>query len=406
MKILVINGDCLQVNSSANLCHLAYLRGFLEAGHEVTLLSADGRDYVLDPAMKIPAEVKCISFYSVSLYEKMSLRKRAAAQAADGQAGASSEATPSFKQKTLGKLKYLVLSLYGAHGINAPFVRKAKRFSAEKEFDYVISLSHPPASHLLAYKLLSSGHVRSHHWIQIWEDPWYSDAYGINRKASVFRGEKRLLSVAERICYVSPLTLENQKKLFPESAHKMFWQPLPSYYTPSAGADGKADRQLFGYFGAYSPEARNLAPFYEAAKETGIRVNICGEPSNLFQATDNIRIYPRLPLNELRPFEEETGVLVFLCNRAGGQIPGKLYQYAATDKTILFILDGSEEEKQVLRDYFTPYQRFVFCENDAEDIAISIRKICAGELGEVKNRRLTEFEPKKIVRKILEEGAQ
>ena len=48
MKILVINGNCIQVNSSANLCHLSYIRGLIDAGHEVTLLSADGRDYILD----------------------------------------------------------------------------------------------------------------------------------------------------------------------------------------------------------------------------------------------------------------------------------------------------------------------------------------------------------------------
>lgn len=57
MKILVINGECIQTNTSANLCHLAYIRGLLQAGHEVTLLSADGRDYTLDPAMQIPSQV-------------------------------------------------------------------------------------------------------------------------------------------------------------------------------------------------------------------------------------------------------------------------------------------------------------------------------------------------------------
>ena len=57
MKILVINGECIQTNTSANLCHLAYIRGLLSAGHDVTLLSADGRDYVLDPSMVISKEI-------------------------------------------------------------------------------------------------------------------------------------------------------------------------------------------------------------------------------------------------------------------------------------------------------------------------------------------------------------
>ena len=76
MNILVINGDCIQTNSSANLCHLAYIRGLLEAGYQVTLLSADGRDYKIDSSMKIPDEVTTYTIYGVSLYEKMSLKKR------------------------------------------------------------------------------------------------------------------------------------------------------------------------------------------------------------------------------------------------------------------------------------------------------------------------------------------
>ena len=82
MKILVINGDCIQTNTSANLCHLAYIRGLLDAGHEVTLLSADGRDYKLDESMVIPEQVKQHTYYGVSFYEKLSLRKQAGAPAA------------------------------------------------------------------------------------------------------------------------------------------------------------------------------------------------------------------------------------------------------------------------------------------------------------------------------------
>ncbi len=45
MKVLVINGDCVTRNSSANLCHMAYIRGLVNLGYEVTLLSADPKEY-------------------------------------------------------------------------------------------------------------------------------------------------------------------------------------------------------------------------------------------------------------------------------------------------------------------------------------------------------------------------
>ena len=183
----------------------------------------------------------------------------------------------------------------------------------------------------------------------------------------------------------------------------MCWQPLPAYYTaPTAGIG--ADPKIFGYFGDYSLPARDLRPFYEAAGICGVSVNICGSTNLALESTDRIRIRPRLPLGELKPIEDRTGVLVFLCNRIGGQIPGKIYQYSATDRTILFILDGTEEEQKAIRGFFEPFHRYVFCENTAEDISRAIRGIVSGAFGEIGNEPLTDFEPRKIVERILEEG--
>lgn len=411
MKILVVNADCITVNSSANLCHLAYLNGLVNCGHEVTLLSADGRDYHQDPSMKIPDGVQSHTYYGVSLYEKLSMKKASGGAAAAGSGSGNPGTTPSKRNvKSLLKdaarsAKKAVMSLYGIHGIYSTFVRKASAFRSDVDFDCMISLSTPVASHLLAYKLLHSGHVKSKQWIQIWEDPWYSDAYGFNRKPEVFREEKRLLSFAEKVCYVSPLTLQNQKRLYPESAHKMFWQPLPFYYKAEKTETLSYTKNCYGYFGDYAPVARNLELFYEAAVETGIEVNICGNPANLFASTEHIHIHPRLPLDKLKPIEDRTNVLIFLCNRRGGQIPGKIYQYAATDKTILFILDGTPEEQQVLQEYFGRFNRFVFCQNTQEDIARAIRMIESGDLGGVENRPLGEFDPKITIENILRAGS-
>lgn len=403
MKILVINGDCIQKNSSANLCHLAYIQGMTDAGHEVTLLSADGRDYVLDSAMCIPENVKSYTYYGVSLYEKLSLKKRAMTEqpAATGGNEEKQSEKKSWKQKALERAKSFVLSLYGVHGVYATFVRKAQKFRMEEEFDYIVSISTPVTSHLLTHNLIKAGHIKGKHWIQIWEDPWYSDAYGFNNKEKIRKEEKRLLSFAEKVCYVSPLTLRNQQQIYPESAHKMFWQPLPYYYKNDA-ATTKQMKNVYGYFGDYAPVARNLSPFYEAAKECKVEVNICGNPSNLFEPTNQIHIYPRLSLDKLKPVEDASNVLIFLCNRKGGQIPGKIYQYSATDKIILFIMDGTEEEQEVLREYFGKFNRFIFCKNNKQDIMNAISRIEDGKFGDVENRPIDEFEPAKIMGHILD----
>ena len=405
MNILVINGDCIQTNSSANLCHLAYIRGLLAARHKVTLLSADGRDYKIDPAMEIPEQVVQYTIYGVSIYEKLSLKKKAtSAPILAGSDTTITPASPHVMHKAINKAKSAVLSLYGVHGIYATFVRKAQKFKSDEIFDYIISISTPVTSHLLTHNLLKAGHIKGEHWIQIWEDPWYSDAYGFNGKEKIHQEEQRLLSFAEKVCYVSPLTLENQKRLYPESAQKMFWQPLPFYYKSETGNELPFGHNRYGYFGDYVPAARDLKPFYEAAKETGIEVNICGNPCNLFQSTTQIHIHPRLPLHELKPIEDSTNVLIFLCNRKGGQIPGKIYQYSATNKTILFIMDGTEEEQLVLKEYFGKFNRYVFCQNTVADIARAIGRIESGNLGEVRNVPLDDFDPVRTITNILEAG--
>lgn len=402
MNILVVNGAYIQMNSSANLCHLAYIRGLIDAGHRVTLLSADGRDQPADSGLKIPDEVVQHTYYGVSLYEKLSYLKRSGqAETRPAAAANDSPVCGSVRKRLFTKAKRSVLALYGVHGVYAKFVQKAKRFRSDDEYDFVLSLSTPVTSHLLAHKLLRAGHIRARHWIQIWEDPWYSDAYGFNGKDKVYREEKRLLSFAERVCYVSPLTLKNQQKLFPEYAEKMYWQPLPYYYAQKR-IHRTFETDVYGYFGDYSPAARNLEPFYTAAKNAGIEVNICGNPSSLFPPTDNIHVHARLPLKELAPIEDATNILVFLCNRGGGQIPGKIYQYSGTNKTILFILDGTEDEKTALREYFEPFNRYVFCDNTQESIFDAIQRIQRGELGEIQNEPVAWFEPEATVRRILE----
>lgn len=402
MNVLVINGYCLSVNSSANLCHLAYLQGLVDAGAHVSSLSIDPADYPADLSMKIPDKIDCQYIRAISLYERLSRFKKGISSVDEQNTEETIAASGRSPHGLLQSIKNRIRALYGPYGIDKIFYQKCKRFSCSKSFDLVISISHPPVSHLAAYMLLKTSRIKAKHWIQIWEDPWYSDVYGFNSQERVRLEEKRLLLLAEKVCYVSPLTLLNQQKLFPESAEKMFWMPLPAYYKDATPVHKTSGRNIYGYFGDYAPAARDLEPFYTAADKARVEVNICGNPSNLFHSTDKIHIHPRLPLAELKPIEDNTNVLVFLCNRQGGQIPGKIYQYSATDKTILFILDGTDDEQDMLKDYFGKFNRYVFCQNTVEDITCAIRQIESGDIGSVRNVPLDDFEPAKIVKSILE----
>lgn len=406
MNVLVIVGNDLTVNSSANLCHISYIKGLLDNDCYVDLL-VEGKDIKKEQiGFGGYDNLNVYSYPLKSTYEKISNIIRKKNKVSTNTEVKSSNNTNTFSEKSmLIKIKKFIHGLYGPYEVYISWKKKAIHFKSTKVYDIVISLAFPPVSHLLAYELINKRHINAKRWIQIWEDPWCQDLnfISLRDKKAVNKAkneEDKLLKLANEVLYVSPITLENQRKLFYESAHKMRWEPVPTYYVNDK-LSRSTGKNIFGYFGDYSSKIRNLKPFYEATKNMNSFVNICGWSDNMFDSVGNITVRPRISLDKLKPIEDETNVLVFLCNLHGGQIPGKIYQYSATYKTILFILDGTEEEKRVIKNYFSKFNRYVFCENTIEDISRAIQSIENGDLQGIENKCLDCFTPKRIVSRII-----
>ena len=64
--------------------------------------------------------------------------------------------------------------------------------------NYLFVMAHPDDEILgaggMIYNLIKRGNVKTKKWIQIWEDPWYSDVYGFNGNKRIYQEEKKLLS--------------------------------------------------------------------------------------------------------------------------------------------------------------------------------------------------------------------
>ena len=401
MNILVINGDCVLTNTSANLCHLAYIRGLVAAGHKVTLICADSKGHKVDPSMIIPDSVKVITFECMTIYEKLALMKRSGYSRSEIGEQRANTGRKTIKSKLINAAKSMVRYYYGPHSIYGKFAKVAQKYRSNKEYDVVLSLATPASSHLLTYYLIKKKHINTKKWIQIWEDPWYL-GIDVSSNKQIRKAEEKLLRVAEKVCYVSPITLMYQQREFSDYAYKMYWKPLPHYYQSEIIASNVNNKNVYGYFGEYSPNSRNLKPFYEAAIEEKIEVNICGNPYGLLKETELIHIYRRMSLGKLKPLEDNTSVLIFLCNIRGGQIPGKIYQYSATYKTILFILDGTNEEKKAIREYFEKYKRYVFCDNNVDSIRRAIRLIEGNELIGISSQPVDAFRPERIIEEIID----
>lgn len=402
MQILVITGCNLRFNFSAGLSHAAYIRGLIALGNEVDLLCYSDEDVEIDEGIELPNIRNTFGYYSVSKYEKMAKKKHDAKEKNDSIKETKSAANLNIKTKTLRKAKRIIRTvLYGTYGTYKTWYNHAKRFCANIEYDIVISMSDPPISHKMADSLIKKHHIIAKRWIQLWEDPWALDLAHEDEMKFYMKQESKLLDAGEEIVYVTPVTLLHQQELFSGNRDKMRWCPLAAYYQAEIIDYSNYTINCYGYFGDYSPDIRNLEPFYNVAVEKNLNVDICGSPSDLFSSKNNVKIYPRLPLGELKVHENKANVVICLFNLGGGQIPGKIYQLAATNKTILAILDGPEDEQKIIRDFFEKYNRFVFCQNNEQSISEAIYKIENNDLGGISNEPIDDFSVEKVAKMLL-----
>lgn len=263
-------------------------------------------------------------------------------------------------------------------------------------YDVIISVSDPKTSHIAVIKLIKQG-LKYKKWIQYWGDPMTLDITNksLYPKSLIKKMEKDIISNADKIIYVSPFTLNEQKKLFPKRATKMSFLPVP-YIEEKIYKYTENENFIIGYFGAYYSHIRDIKPLYEAVSELedSTFLNIVGDTDIELKKTNNIKIYPR---GDISSFEKTADLLVCILNKNGSQIPGKLYHYAATNKPILVLLDGENKEK--MSKYLKSFSRYIISENNKESIINAINKLR-------ENYKLYEpcksFNPVSIAQRFLE----
>ena len=270
-------------------------------------------------------------------------------------------------------------------------------------YDIIISASDPKSSHLIVEKIFMKNSSIKAKWVQYWGDPMFND---ITRKRDwrdslVKYTEKKLLQEADKIVYASPLTLKIQKDTYPYFARKMDYANQVFLNIISTGNKPKSrglNKIQFGYFGTYYSKYRNIICLYNAALHSEYNLNICGPSDLKLESTNNIKVYGMVPYNEATRMEENSDILVTICNSSGTQIPGKIYYCSGYNKPIIVILDG--EHKEELKDYFETFNRYILCDNDSDSI-LKAFEIATNELQineRIFNKQLT---PRYIGSKIL-----
>ena len=404
MNILVIIGSDLNLNSSANLCHIAYLNGFDLNKDKLTVLTVEHENSLNENTMLPSKNVNYIFYKKGNFIDHLSafvkntfFKSNASDVVYQKDYKVKKEGNVNTKESFLKNIKKLLMN--DIYYVEWSWIKRASKFKSKEVYDVVISLSTPHSSHKVACNLIEKKHINYKRYVQIWEDPWTGDLFFNQENRAKFENEENsLLSYATDIYYVSPVTYEYQKKKFYNFSNKMKWMPLPYYYVDDH--DQNFSQCNFGYFGDFYPHVRNIEPLYNSFVSLKYPLVICGNPEGYLKSNDNISIYGRMPVEELKKYEDNTNVLVFVCNLYGGQIPGKIYQYSGTKKKILFILDGKKEEIKQIKDYFERFNRYYFCENNEESISNAINRIVENN-DNVSSEIIEYFSPKKIVNNIL-----
>lgn len=391
------------------MSHNGYVKGLLDCGCEVDIIMAKDSWGAEDKALLKWEGAHYYEFESTSFSDKLRKWIRKGENATLSKTSEKKENYINIHSKSnlissfglrewCKKLFYYLFKPDSIYPLSHTWLKEAQKFNNTEMYDLVISNSSPSASHRLVIYLSEYTHVHYKRWIQIWEDPWFYDLYS-GYDELIKKEEHFLLRKATEIYYVSPLTLMYQQKYFPDCAKKMKCVPLPFFEINSVkDAEREVQHNSFGYFGDYYSVTRNLVPFYHALQRIDCRGYIYGDTDIDLASTEKIKVEGRVTLDILSEIQSKVHVLVHLCNLRGGQIPGKIYHYSATDKPILFILDGTENEQQKIIEFFSPFNRYVFCENNEEDIYRAMLSIINDN---IVYSSVKEFSPKEVVSKVL-----
>ena len=277
----------------------------------------------------------------------------------------------NLKSKWIGKLH----SHFDVLDTSRGYLKFIKDLVLPDEFyDVVLSLSDPKVSHIYTWELIRLKKIRYGRWIQHWGDPITGDFtrhYWLPEWVIRWY-ERSIIRKADKSVYVTPFTFEMERKEHPLLSHQIAFAPLPAEMLPIVDCSNSDDLRL-SYLGDYHPMIRNLKPLYDAcANRNGIKLTIAGHGPQYPQC-DNITILPRIPQQQAQQIENDSDVIVCVCNLTGTMIPGKITYKASTNKHILVAIE--DDNYEAMKAYLESYNRYILCRNTAESISDALNKL-------------------------------
>lgn len=394
MRILYITTSLLR-NESASIRNVSLINGLIENGCNITVLTLDfpkeSEDNFLRQQIKKEVVINKIQIPTFNRMMKILHDKN------DERPDSRCNLRQIILQKIKAKIKpFIFFPDTLCEGIkNADSIK-----ISHNEYDYIISSSDSKTSHFIAKNIIKNNKLDTP-WIQIWGDPWAKDIglvdlnYFLKRK--IMNAEKELLNKANKVFYVSELTANDIKKMFPNLKNKVKFL-LRSYLQKIEKASLTKDNYIFSYTGSIIN--RNLTTLVNSVSEYNtnhkkrIELQFYGVNSGeikQFSQLDFIKVFPRVSFEKVLEIYKNSDVLVYVDNlRDTTQIPGKIYDYFGTDKVILGLY-----ENENIKQFLEKFNRVELYSNNKEfNLENIISKIGT-------QKPLEEFSPKYVACEFL-----
>lgn len=394
MKILIIIGENINSNSSTNIFNRQIINYLSKSNEIFVIMAGCNQTYEKN-------NITFVEYKNDFLIEKLfNRRKKKYNQSNESNLKKQKNAFFNIIKKVYKFLfNRYVKFFYPIYRYNSIWLRRSKKYKSEDTFDLLISISHPPASHKLAYELIKKNNIRVIKWIQIWYENWFKIPSIPIKTKKIQKEEDKLLKNADKIFYSNLYFMNKQKSIFSKYSLKMYYFDLPMEKT---NLNKKTSKIEIGYYGTYNSNVRDIIPLYEALKKINKKSYIVGESNVYLKSTRNINIInEKKSLEYCSIHEFNTEILIVITNKYNDSLPGKIYNYSLSNKPILIILDGNIEIKNFIREYFGKYDKYYFCNNYCDEIVCELNKIRNDIDQGKKFPEILDFNTENVIKKIL-----
>lgn len=230
------------------------------------------------------------------------------------------------------------------------FIEVKNYFKSNRQFfegiDIILSISSPYSAHIVSSYLSKK---KSIPFILSYGDPWIYEPKrkkGFLRYRIEYALEKNLIDKSAGLLLITEWNKDKYSCLYGISKEKI--QTYHIGYDQSDCLDIKAtphDKFRIVYGGSLDPVHRNPEPFLAAVKDIcNIDVNIFNSDNDAIASLiskygvgDKVNLHPIIKSIDFFRLLYSNDALILFGNRTPFQVPGKVFTYIATGKTIIYI---------------------------------------------------------------------